>query len=1362
MLKFLRSGALAAVAAALCCVGTAHSELPTSKLVAAPLISPTQAWSYYDSVSGGMTRTTSVVALPTVAPEIQALARSLGAERVSETGLTQITPAAYAQNVYDYVRNNIATEFRFGLGKGARGALIDQSGTPFDQADLMAALLRQGGVAPVYKVGSVQLSAQQVGAWTGMIRTFSTGADGAQTVTVNARALCQYLADGAIPATFSIGTTAVSSCASLSGDLSASDSVTIGHIWIEAAGLVFDPSFKKLRFTQGLDLNAAMGCGTTSCGANAVEAALRSTSGTGFAVSSTFGGKPALSNINETALNSQLKSVATNLENYLKANAPNATIEQLVGGREIDLTFTPTPATSPTNYAARYSWSGQIPDGFRSFVTVPTSTTAKARLFGDELSGQRLMFSNGIISTDNVTITSNACGSTVCNLTLDVNHPYASNCDVVPFTSKCGVYGDDTVNFVVSDGSYNGTASPVIWAFVVAWGDSSNATESHFSALQRARPIGLFDPSTVTAENCFANCGGELPTIGATVLKSQSMASKLIDRVTNGETTRHHTLGLVVQMYTSDTYKAFSRLNLHSNVSANSHTADASERAASFEIGALVGSTLEGGLRQYATDSYEQASAEGMMAWANRAGQKFIDVAPGGVTSALTSALSGYSSGSKTRLQARAAEGYGFVLPQNDTAGSVSVTGGSATALFAGAYLYRPSNTAALNGDDGGQAPLINLSQKGGSGTLPADPAQIALRAVKDGPTNAKQKLAVAADPATGAVNLSATDLVTGTGDFPNSLPFQRFYNSSSGTYEFAADGWWTYEGADDTAPLHMPNGWTHNYSYAARIGASFEGAVGEQGGLGASSLVAGLHTLFTMRDSIPFERRLTSLFVGNWMSDQINGNAVIMSEPTSATVFIRLPSGNYLAPLGSQSRLVVTGARTGPYLAAGQLIYDYSNVQMSRTFADGSVMSFLSQEQYKLGSSYFVRRTFRPMDWVFPGGMKVKFNYREELYNSQYDTFVLDSVSNSLGRKLTILSTPVTLENASVHYRMWRVSGVKDENNRTVSYAVGGCPASRGFICDTLSVTGTDAKITKYDYAADDSSPNPTSPTRVTYRLRRVYPPTTPTVPIQTVVYDEVLRASSITDGNQHKTRVFAGSVVGTEVWKRAETVSPRLDVLEDATIISDARNNPILLRNALGNSVTNSYDPMGRLIRSEQPEHNATEFAYDLRGNVLSTCDIPKERTGQHCDATLGDITSFKSYVEGETTWWCANLASCNKVASETNPLNNVTQYNWNATDGFLNWVEGPSVDGGNARTDLDYKTYPIDGDIKFLWHKTDRVAGSQSIITLYDYDATKKYALKSATSDSTGVAATICFYHDDFGRLTSVTDPRAGACQ
>src|SRR5207237_9222027 len=112
-----------------------------------PLVEPATPC---DSITSATTHPSGLEALSTPA-EIVELANALG------QGGT-CTGTCFAALAYQYVRNNIAVEFRFGLGKGGRGALIDQSGTPFDQAQLFIALLRQAGITTAsYQVGTVTL-----------------------------------------------------------------------------------------------------------------------------------------------------------------------------------------------------------------------------------------------------------------------------------------------------------------------------------------------------------------------------------------------------------------------------------------------------------------------------------------------------------------------------------------------------------------------------------------------------------------------------------------------------------------------------------------------------------------------------------------------------------------------------------------------------------------------------------------------------------------------------------------------------------------------------------------------------------------------------------------------------------------------------------------------------------------------------------------------------------------------------------------------------------------------------------------------------------------------------------------------------
>src|SRR5262245_12612297 len=109
---------LAALAGA--ALHVAEAAPSSVKIATAPLVSPTSATGYYGSAS---THTYGTFGYGTGSsnprpPEIVELARALKND---------------PDLIYEYVRNTIKVNFSYGLQKGALGAIIDNSGTSFDQ-----------------------------------------------------------------------------------------------------------------------------------------------------------------------------------------------------------------------------------------------------------------------------------------------------------------------------------------------------------------------------------------------------------------------------------------------------------------------------------------------------------------------------------------------------------------------------------------------------------------------------------------------------------------------------------------------------------------------------------------------------------------------------------------------------------------------------------------------------------------------------------------------------------------------------------------------------------------------------------------------------------------------------------------------------------------------------------------------------------------------------------------------------------------------------------------------------------------------------------------------------------------------------
>lgn len=899
---------------------------PATNLETTTLLSPETAWTYYGTDT---THTSGVGHTALRAPEIKALARGLGAERVGQPEATGgITADEFAQRVYDYVRNNIAVEFRFGLSKGARGALIDQSGTPFDQVHMMIELLREGGVTAGYRVGTVSMTAQEFGQWTGLIKGLVEQTSTVpQSFTVDAKAACQLLADGSIPGIVDSAT----ACASLSGDLSATGSVvTLGHIWVSANGKFYDPSYKKHLFKEGIDLPAAMGCGTEvapTCGDSATTAAMTGSS------ASTIGGSPAITNVNEAGLNSNLATKASALQNYVQANMVNGVTMDVVGGKEVDRSFSPVPsATTLFPSTTQYSWADEVPDQFRTKLRTRYAVFDQT-FYGDEIAGKRIRilgYPQGtnpawLLYLDSLRINTAACGTcSTTQVTLNIDHPYAA---------AAGLYSDEQVDMPLL-ASVTPNVPPI--TIVHGLGAAGPSTEQFYADLQKVDPHPVFYPNGYPKPGAPPDpmCGGSYvydgsyyqrlelcrndaqPTLIAKLLAQAGVAERITAEMGDAVVQRHHTIGMVASQATAP--NSSDLLSVQSNISVSSRLGDASARMATFETTSAAWAMLEGSIAQQISDTWMPDSATSLIVMANRNSVPLINVTSAGMT-ALIPSLVGYNvNGRQTRLQQAATDGYNAIIPRNATPGAFSIGGVSFNWLIGGDLFYKANSVAYM----------INEAYKGGAAADGSeDPDEAVLNSAKaaDYALNPKKFLTVS--PASGEVTLDPrADLVTGAGS--QSLALQRSYRSNNGTFEsmalvYGTTGgpsayyrrFWTYSGPDTDVPGRVGSGWMHNFGVSARMGNNAMKAMSEDSALDSSAFVAGL---FTLQDAVrnpTFQRRLTGIFTAQWLNDRFIRNAVTVDAAGKIEVFGKLPNGTYNPPPASASRLIQNGAPIGPRL---------------------------------------------------------------------------------------------------------------------------------------------------------------------------------------------------------------------------------------------------------------------------------------------------------------------------------------------------------------------------------------------------------------------------------------------------------------
>ncbi len=336
----------------------ATTYLPSVKIGTAALINPLTADTYYyahgnNTSSDGLSDYTGV-ATPTPT-EIVELARALHNN---------------VDLIYEYVHNNIQTEWMYGLQKGALGTEIDKAGTPFDQAELMVALLRQGTTPYTvsYVNSTIAPTAAQFATWTGIS---------------SPRAACQLLANGGIPAIINTATNKLCSDAAFNG--SAITSIQMAHIWVKVTingiAYVFDPSFKTNSWTTGIDLGTAMGFATGTTGDPLTDVMSDSYS------SGNVSGIPFVKALNTSKLNSDMNKWSSNLLGYMATHhLLGAQLQDVVGGFTITANYTQmrqsslpyadtsppyTRTWTPAASAARYN---AIPDQYRTTLTVDGQT----------------------------------------------------------------------------------------------------------------------------------------------------------------------------------------------------------------------------------------------------------------------------------------------------------------------------------------------------------------------------------------------------------------------------------------------------------------------------------------------------------------------------------------------------------------------------------------------------------------------------------------------------------------------------------------------------------------------------------------------------------------------------------------------------------------------------------------------------------------------------------------------------------------------------------------------------------------------------------------------------------------------------
>ncbi|MEQ3746355.1 MAG: hypothetical protein ABNH53_09020, partial [Henriciella sp.] len=573
-----------------------------------------------------------------------------------------------ASNIYDYVRDNIEIHPTFGLSKGAFGANFDKSGTSFDQAHLLYELLDEAADngAPItsirYRIGSLTLTGAEFEEWFGVS---------------NASDACYLLANGGIPGKINNSST----CANLGGGISTAE---LMHIWVTAtvdgASKVFDPSYKPSaartlyrRELSSLDAGHAYLApfnlnGTTwkdALPANCKNTSLLTSAGPNQ--SGVVSGVDYVQDFDNDAVKSRLQTCSDALWNWVEANAPEASLGDLLGKRVI----IPAMGANTSLPLGKYSTNRTltvIPDQYRTKLTLkygmhPVLELIDLQFFADEIYGKRLALEpNGFEEVD--TPYTWSAPDTVCGggnsaynyhvrVSLDgayLGDGFTANCTPtqrggfsdlsldLPYAASAGSYQDTTYSYPIT----------LVTRAVVGLGLGEYSSDME---RQYTKGLGL-DRSTFWVRETGMNCPGECDPpdsisygsrlqenaryrLFAAWAKQFSQATELVSLTTQTLSTHHYSLGWssaeTTVQWRSESTQAGAPLSPNnefsigsegitlSMVSSLSNSSASSNAVPARRMLANLGSTLEASVFEQQFDSTASSGVANKFEWANLA-----------------------------------------------------------------------------------------------------------------------------------------------------------------------------------------------------------------------------------------------------------------------------------------------------------------------------------------------------------------------------------------------------------------------------------------------------------------------------------------------------------------------------------------------------------------------------------------------------------------------------------------------------------------------------------------------------------------------------------------------------------------------
>ncbi len=843
-----------------------------------------------------------------VTPQIQALARGLQNDPVC---------------IFNYVHDHIRYVHYFGSKKGAQLTLLEKSGNDFDQSALLVAMLWAAG----YTNASYQFG------WIGAPYNDPDGEDmdlrhwlQLTLVNTNWTNTRQYL-----DTLFTVR--GYPKEVNFTGY---TNLYLFQRVWVRlpVGGYTYwlNPSFKVSEpITNILNLTNAMGFSSNGLMTNA-------------------GGTDTgnyVTNLSEANIRSTLTGYTANLLNYLQSNAPNASVQQILGGWQI----VPSTSTNLSQIDQSFPFDTYAIDPTLYWTYEPTNLMASLKItfagtnyqwFMPQLEGQRLSltFSNNGLAQlwqdDTLLPQHSTSGSGTTNVVFAFNQPFGTWNDTSNVLVDTG-RGDQLITNLCQ---CTNATYVLAYAFEPDWG----WLQQRQNQLDNYRQQGLPDTSRQVVSET-------LNIMGMNWLLQTASVEQLLAGQFGILPQYGYRFGRVAQEaghgYYIDVGNAYGDFP-----NSGVDTVSQNHQAAHTDLNAYFASALEHGIiEQFQPSNLVAASTVKMLQVANTNGQA-VYLASSTNWATVKSKLVNYDTVTSNLIVAYINAGYYILLPQN---GSNHVAG---TSGWAGCGYEVRLRAAGL--------PMTNVAGMfitgGYRGAYVIDPnATVSTPTVDQAGSsqpnafNANSPFTFdypGADPvgmADGTFQVEHTDLSLGQAE-PRGITLSRYYK---GTRRYSN-------------PAGMAGGWIHNYSVNANTVPAPQAALGGTTPQQMAPMIVATYAAAGIYNSEAPDPKnwMVSALIAKWGIDQLNKNGVSVIMGKDTVQFVKQPNGTFTPPAnctmtltqnGSAYSLLQRHGNTFNFDSVGRLstIVDQYNNPLSLTYTNNLVKTVTDWKSRSLTFTY-------------------------------------------------------------------------------------------------------------------------------------------------------------------------------------------------------------------------------------------------------------------------------------------------------------------------------------------------------------------------------------------------------------------------